>query len=284
MSEETTTSEEAVEGTDETATEETTAAEVEKTWRDDLPSELQGIKTLEKFKDVSGLAKSYVETEKYFEGAVRIPGEGATDDDWSSFYGKLGRPDTAEDYDFEKAEMPDGMEYNSDFEKQYLEMAHKNGYSNAQVKAGYDWYNGISKNAHVDQTVVKENNIQKAEIELRSDWGRQFDEKMAGIGRLIDQYSDQGTNNYLDESGIGNDPHLAKFLDKIATDFGEAKHLGDPRISAFTNPEAAQKAKDAFYQDTQSEDYKAYFDAKHPKHNEAVKMLERWNNTIHGDA
>jgi hypothetical protein len=147
-------------GGGETATEETTAAEVEKTWRDDLPSELQGIKTLEKFKDVSGLAKSYVETEKYFEGAVRIPGEGATDDDWSSFYGKLGRPDTAEDYDFEKAEMPDGMEYNSDFEKQYLEMAHKNGYSNAQVKAGYDWYNGISKNAHVDQTVVKENNIQ----------------------------------------------------------------------------------------------------------------------------
>lgn len=66
MSEETITSEvEAVESTE--AVEETVEEVAEKSWRDELPDDLQGVKTLEKFKDVSGLAKSYVETERYFE-------------------------------------------------------------------------------------------------------------------------------------------------------------------------------------------------------------------------
>lgn len=286
MNEEVTTTEDVA--TEETATESTESTEatqetVEKTWRDDLPDELKGIKTLEKFKDVSGLAKSYVETEKYFEGAVLIPGENASEEDWNSFYGKLGRPDTPEDYEFDKFELPEGMSYDNDFEKEFLGLAHKNGLNNGQVKEFYDWWNNKSKGLFVDNQVQAENTIQKAEIELRADWGRQYDEKLAGVQRLVDQYATSEDKQYLDESGIGNNPHLAKFLDRIAKDFGEGKHLGDPKVNAFTDPESAAQAKKAFYNDTSSDDYKAYFDAKHPRHKEVAAMITRWNETIHGD-
>ena len=87
----------------------------------------------------------------------------------------------------------------------------------------------------------------------------------------------------METSGFGNDPNGAKLMDRIAKDHGEAKHLGDPKINAFADPESAQRAKDAFYRDTESDDYKAYFNENHPRHNEVVKMIDRWNTLIHGD-
>tara|TARA_R110000803_G_scaffold8066_3_gene25992 strand:+ start:420 stop:1274 length:855 start_codon:yes stop_codon:yes gene_type:complete len=257
------------------------SAPVEKTWRDSLPDELRGIKTLEKFKDVDGLAKSYVETEKYFEGAIRIPGENASEEEKNSYYSKLGRPDTAEGYDLTKADMPEGMAYDDTFEQAFLGKAHKAGLNNAQVGELYEWYNGATKEMFVQNTVNSENTIQKAEIELRADWGRQYDEKLAGVQRLVEQYASPEDVEYLN-TGPGNDKKLARMLDRIAKDHGEGRHLGDPKVNAFTDPDSAQKAKDAFYNDTKSEDYKAYFDASHPDHAKVVKMLSRWNETIHG--
>jgi len=262
-------------------TEATAAPEVEKTWRDDLPDELKGVKTLEKFKDVSGLAKSYVETEKYFEGSVRIPGDDASEEDWNKFYSKLGRPETPEDYQYEKAELPEGMQYDTEFEKEFLQFAHQKGLNNNQVTEFYNWWNSKTKDVYVQNDVEKQNNIQKAEIELRADWGRQYDEKLAGVQRLVDKYATEEDKAFFDQ-GLGNDPRIAKFMDRIAKDFGEGKHLGDPKVNAFTDPESAQKAKDAFYADPSSEDYQAYFNEKHPRHKEVAKMIERWNNTIHG--
>ena len=279
MSEEAITSEaEAVESTEEVQEE-----IAEKTWRDELPDDLQGIKTLEKFKDVSGLAKSYVETERYFEGAVRIPDEKASAEEWERYYTKLGRPEQSDGYEFEKAELPDGMSYNEDFEKAFLDKAHTAGLNNKQVGDLYAWWNSTSKEAHVHSQVESENTIQRAEIELRADWGRQYDEKLAGVQRLVDKYADGADKQYLEDSGIGNNPSMAKFLDRLAKDFGEGRHLGDPKINAFSDPESAQLAKDAFYNDTKGEDYQAYFDETHPRHNQVVKMIDRWNTTIHGE-
>ena len=284
MSEETVTSEEVVE-TEETETnvEETSEEQNEETWRDTLPDELQGVKTLEKFKDVDALAKGYVHLEKYFDGTIKIPGEKATPEEWERYYAKLGRPDNPEEYEFEKPDMPDGMQYDEHMEQAFLKKAHGMGLNNKQVEDLYAWYNTESKDVFVQHQVAQENNIQKAEIELRADWGRQYDENLAATQRLVDQYAELGEREYLETSGFGNDPHVAKFLHKLAKDFGEAKHLGDPKINAFSDPESAQRAKDAFYKDVESEDYKAYFSATHPRHDEVVKMIDRWNTTIHGD-
>jgi hypothetical protein len=281
MSEEEITSESEASETTEAPAGEVTQESVEKTWRDDLPEELQGVKTLEKFKDINGLAKSYVETEKYFEGAIRIPKEGASDEEWSNYYGKLGRPDTPEDYDFAKTELPEGMNYDTDFEKGFLARAHKNGFNNDQVKDMYDWYNDATKGAYVDNQVSTQNSEQKTEIELRADWGRQYDEKLAGVQRLVDKYASEEDREYLN-TGPGNDKKLVRMLDRIAKDHGEGRHLGDPKLNAFVDPESAQQAKDAFYNDTQSEDYKAYFDSSHKDHKKVMEMVSRWNNTIHG--
>ena len=284
MSEETTaTSEEVVETDVETTEAAEVEAQKEESWRDGLPDDLQGVKTLEKFKDVDALAKGYVHLEKYFDGTIKIPGEKATPEDWDRYYSKLGRPDTPDDYEFEKQEVPEGMNYDEHMEGEFLKKAHGMGLNNKQVGELYNWYNGQSKEMFVQHQVQHENSIQKAEIELRADWGRQYDEKISSIQRLVDQYATNEEKQYLETSGFGNDPNVAKMMDRIAKDHGEAKHLGDPKINAFADPESAQRAKDAFYRDTESDDYKAYFSENHPRHTEVVKMIDRWNTLIHGD-
>ena len=284
MSEETTaTSEEVVETDVETTEAAEVEAQKEESWRDGLPDDLQGVKTLEKFKDVDALAKGYVHLEKYFDGTIKIPGEKATPEDWDRYYSKLGRPDTPDDYEFEKQEVPEGMNYDEHMEGEFLKKAHGMGLNSKQVGDLYGWYNAQTKDMFVQHQVAQENSIQKAEIELRADWGRQYEEKISSIQRLVDQYATNDEKQYLETSGFGNDPNVARMMDRIAKDHGEAKHLGDPKINAFTDPDSAQRAKDAFYRDTESDDYKAYFSENHPRHNEVVKMLDRWNTTIHGD-
>jgi len=285
MSEETTaTSQEVVtEETETTEVEPQTEEQQEETWRDGLPDDLQGVKTLEKFKDVDALAKGYVHLEKYFDGTIKIPGENATAEEVERYHAKLGRPDTPDDYDFEKQEVPDGMNYDEHMEGEFLKKAHGMGLNSKQVGELYGWYNSQTKDMFVQHQVAQENSIQKAEIELRADWGRQYEEKISSIQRLVDQYATNDEKQYLETSGFGNDPNVARMMDRIAKDHGEAKHLGDPKINAFTDPESAQRAKDAFYRDTESDDYKAYFSETHPRHSEVVKMLDRWNTTIHGD-
>ena len=199
------------------------------------------------------------------------------------YHSKLGRPDTPDNYEFERPEIPEGMNYDEHMEGEFLKKAHGLGLNSKQVGDLYNWYNGQSKEMFVQHQVQHENSIQKAEIELRADWGRQYDEKISSIQRLVDQYATNEEKQYLETSGFGNDPNVAKMMDRIAKDHGEAKHLGDPKINAFADPESAQRAKDAFYRDTESDDYKAYFSENHPRHTEVVKMIDRWNTLIHGD-
>ena len=179
----TATSEEVVDTGTDTETPEVesqTAEQVEATWRTDLTGDLQGVKTLEKFKDVDALAKGYVNLEKYFDGTIKIPGENATAEEIERYHSKLGRPDTPEDYEFEKPEMPEGMNEDNHMEGEFLKKAHGMGLNSAQVNDLYGWYNAQTKDMFVQHQVAQENNIQKAEIELRADWGRQYEEKLSG--------------------------------------------------------------------------------------------------------
>ena len=67
-----------------------------------LPEELQTEPSLRNFTDAAGLAKSYVHAQKMI-GADKLPlpGKSATDEEWNNVYQKLGRPNAADQYDFQ---------------------------------------------------------------------------------------------------------------------------------------------------------------------------------------
>lgn len=62
-------------------------------WLDNLPEDLKGNKSLSKFTDMSGLAKSYLELEKNKDKGLMLPNEDASDEEWDKIYQKLGMPE-----------------------------------------------------------------------------------------------------------------------------------------------------------------------------------------------
>lgn len=77
----------------------------EKTWRDDLPEDIRDDKALADYKDVAGMAKSLIESQRMIGRSVRVPGEDAGDEDWNKFYkgleekapGLMRKPDLTDD-------------------------------------------------------------------------------------------------------------------------------------------------------------------------------------------
>ena len=81
---------------------------------DSLPEDLRGEPSLKNFTDAGSLAKSFVHAQRMI-GAEKLPlpGKSATEDEWNTIYSKLGRPDSAADYQVEGVQNLEAEEISS---------------------------------------------------------------------------------------------------------------------------------------------------------------------------
>jgi len=102
---------------------------------------------------------------------VVVPGEKATDEERAAFYGKLGRPETADKYTITKpADLPEGLAYSPEVEAAFKGFAHKAGFSDGQAKATYDWYYGLVRAGHAQQQKGEKEATEAAINTLKDEW------------------------------------------------------------------------------------------------------------------
>ncbi len=79
-------------------------------WLESLDPDYRANPSIAKFKSQNELARGYINAEKLV-GAEKIPTpkDDWTDEDWSNFHSKLGRPDKVEDYDLGAFPPPAGL-------------------------------------------------------------------------------------------------------------------------------------------------------------------------------
>lgn len=101
-----------------------------------LEESLRGHESLSEVDDFNGLTKKFIEhgetiktLQGDLEGKIAIPGEDASEDDRNAFYGKLGRPESPDEYEFDRPDLPEGREYDKALEGKIRDIAHKNGIS-----------------------------------------------------------------------------------------------------------------------------------------------------------
>src|SRR5256885_6120890 len=80
-------------------------------WRSALPDDLRTEPTLASFKDVSTLAKSFVDTKRMVGDSIRLPKSDASPEEWGKLYDKLGRPAAPDKYELQT---PDGVPVDED--------------------------------------------------------------------------------------------------------------------------------------------------------------------------
>lgn len=202
-----------------------------------------------------------------------------SDDDaegWDRWYTATGRPDTPDEYEFERPSLPPEMSYDEDAEKYLRTHAHQNGLNKKQTKAFYDGFVKMQIERQTAYAQYQQQAKQEALVKLQREHGPQFDNAMTSAKGIMSKYADPDFRTYLDESGLGNDPRMLRVLAKIGKDVtGETRLQGRPLDN--TGPADLDLAIANF--DKQHE--KALWDKSHPEHNlrlgERKRLFEqRW--------
>jgi len=201
----------------------------EVSWRDSLPDDLKGNTSLEKFSDVSTLAKSYINAESMIgKDKMVVPGVNTTEDEWNDIYTKLGRPSTPDEYNLELA-LEEGEVVDDQLFASFKDAAHKHGLSPQQAQGILDYYNNIST-----QTLNEQNNAsvlaqEQSSRELREEWGRSYDDNLAKASQIGKQYlgEDAFQLQMADGSMLGDNATLIKGLAKLAMVMSEDTLVGD---------------------------------------------------------
>ena len=210
-----------------------------------LPEEIRGEKVLSNLGDFPNMMKQFVHAQKQIGmDKVVIPNEKSTENDWSEFYRKIGRPDTAGDY---------GLAMPEDFPKEYdsedlrdaaQELFHKIGLTKAQANALHDFNNAnvlSSLQTQAEQMKIDKDN---AERQLREELGVAYDDRLHFANRLIDDYTDEGEQRERFLKKFGNDPDFARFAGRVGSRLVEHKLIKGEREGAMTKKEALQKAEE----------------------------------------
>lgn len=251
---------------------------------DSLPEDLRGEPSLKNFTDAGSLAKSFVHAQRMI-GAEKLPlpGKSATEDEWNTIYSKLGRPDSAADYQFDGVQNLEAAEISS-----FAEAAHKAGLRPQQAQAMLGFMDNRDQGMFAQFEQGTQEAINEGYAELQREWGPALDEKIsrattALISLGLPYERDENGNAYVplmdeirlsDGRALGDHPTMIKLFADIADKLGEDTLAGAATTFEMT-PKEAQAEKSSL-----TAPGTPYWDNQHPEHKAAVQRVLELNGII----
>lgn len=236
--------------------------------RDGLPEDLRGHPALSSYTSLEGLARSHVAAQRMVGKRI----EDASPEELGRFYSRHGRPEKPEAYDFGVSPGPDGAaaEQPGELERSARAWFLDAGLSQRQAEVLYRHWNEFAVAQARDGEISAAEGRANAERELRSEWGRTYDRKVTAASRAVAEFGGEAMAEYLDETGLGNDPRLIRTFARIAELVGEDSLVGEgDRQGDFSvTPDAARGEIAKTLRDP------AYFDANHPEHAASVDRMQ----------
>lgn len=167
------------------------------------------------------LANSYNQMEKYL-GGEKIPVPKDPDDKlaWEMYWKAGGVPDAPDAYQFSRPDLPANLPYDEDREKAYRNLALEAHLNPTQANAIYDRFVKQEIERHLAWEADRKQQREKLEADFNREHGRAADGVKQGIGALMGKYADPDFKQYLDETGLGNDPRMLRVMARINKDMG----------------------------------------------------------------
>ena len=244
-------------------------------WFESLPDELRNAPSLKSFegKDVPELAKALVHAQQMIGGSVKVPGEGATEEDWNKFYTKVGRPENVEGYEVTPPMLQGGVEIPPENIEGLKTFAHKNGLSNSQLSS---LVNYLAEEANSDYLSSKEA-LEAGLKPLKDGWGKAFEKNLALASRAIQTFDPSGDlMKALSDSGAENHPSVIKFFHGQGVRLMEDGLIVTDATGPVTRERAADKIKEIM-----SDPKHPYFIKGAVGHKEAVEEMARLQSIVH---
>ncbi len=189
-------------------------------------------------KDATEVGKYIKELQSFAGKKGDIPKPDATDEEWSEFYSKLGRPESTDGYDFtvgdEFRELV-GEDSAPFFEKAvegFKEQAYAMGASSEKAEELVDWYLGMVAQEIEESNAAMKEADEAMDKELRGEWGDGYDGMMNGITAMLKANGMPEENlQFAIDSGLLRDPALAITLGNIASRFQDDPEIGHHQTS-----------------------------------------------------
>lgn len=206
-------------------------------WRAQLPADLKEneaftsyrslgdfakahLDTLGRAKDLDGKTAKITELEGRLSNSIPKLSDKATDEERAAFYKVLGRPDKPEQYEFPKN---DGIEHDPKMIAFAQKAFHKANLSKDQAAIiGGEWDGFLAGLAQADKQ-ARDKAKADAEKTLKTELGSEdkYNEAVALAGRVWKKFSNMDFDTFCNETGIGNDVRLIRFVVNAAKLTGE---------------------------------------------------------------
>tara|TARA_B100000809_G_scaffold205492_1_gene207236 strand:+ start:5042 stop:5902 length:861 start_codon:yes stop_codon:yes gene_type:complete len=158
-------------------------------WTDGLAEDAQGYIENKGWDGPDQMLDSYRNLEKSIgvpaDKLLHMPKDAEDAEGWNNVYNRLGRPETAEDYQLSGAEVPEGA---IDLTGNLKEWAHEAGLSQQQTAMIYDKYNGRVGELAAEQQQQADEVAQNEEAQLRKEWGPAWEENIAAAQRFRQRF------------------------------------------------------------------------------------------------
>lgn len=217
------------------------------------------------------LGRGYQHLEKLL-GREKVPVPTSDDDNegWDRWYKATGRPEKPDEYEFERPTLPKDLPYDEESEKNFRMWAHVNGLNKKQAKALYDGYVKTQVERH--GAWHEEQKKQRANLEqaLIREHGGSIEAVKQRAFTVMQDHADGEFRQYLDESGLGNDPRMVRFLNRIAQKMG-----GETKLKGAPVQRASPTDLDSSISEFRNKHNKTLMDRSHPDHERIKKEFER---------
>lgn len=234
-------------------------------WVSGLTPDLRQLVEAKGYKTPADVVQAYAHAQRAI-GAEKIPlpKDGVWDETARS---KLGIPKSAEGYQVRRPDLPQGVAYDEALEQAALPVAHKLGLTPQQVQGLLDFYAGHQAQAF--QSVMRsrvDDETQSVGL-LQAEWGTSYDTKVAQAARAARYFGGQKLIEFLNQSGVGNNPELVRAFAKIGSMMTEdSLKIGRAHGFSISPDEARKEANKLMSQP-------AYTNRDHPEHSSVVEQV-----------
>lgn len=246
-------------------------------WRSVLPAEYQSHSSLAHYPDLGSFVKSHLEQEKLI-GRDKIvrPTEKDGKEVWDKYFESIGRPGAPNEYAFEvPSDWPQDFPIQKEGIERFQTKMHELGVPKEAGEALFREFLDYNKEMYSSASGDMEKQLAESTSQLQKSWGNNFNQNIDLAKRTVQQFDKDGQfSQYLEQSGLGNDPKVISFMHQVGTALLEdsSVHGMESATYGMTQVQAKQEL-DSMYADPKYST--AMFDATHPQHAEIKLKAEK---------
>lgn len=202
-------------------------------WRAQLPDDLKTHEAFTPYKNVGELAKTYLDASgklKELEGRlanfIPKPSENASPEEMAAYFTALGRPESPDKYEFEKPQLPEGLNIDPSLDAWFKQAAFEVGLNGGQASALYKQYMSLLGESYKAQLEATNKAREEVTNKLYQEWGDKKAENIETIKLAMSKFGTVELNKYFDETGSGNDPAMIKFFLSVGKAISEDSFVG----------------------------------------------------------